>query len=102
MYYHPFMFKDARANSLSQSGGAMVEALLHSIESQQRVQMGALEIVARMAELTSNTQRHLVDLLRGPEVRAGSAHYDAETSRAEAVALRPASGQRVNRKQMAG
>jgi hypothetical protein len=63
MYYHPSMFNEAAFELRSASDRALIQALLQSIEAQQRLQIDALEIVARLGQLSSDSQRHLADLL---------------------------------------
>lgn len=102
MYYHPSLFNDEAVSPQSPSHRALIQALLDSIEAQQQLQMGALEIAARLGELSIESQRRLGDLLelaaaRGPQ--EGTRHPDA---RVRSTTLDPRLGNGSARNQMQG
>ncbi|HEY1326941.1 MAG TPA: hypothetical protein VGI14_08380 [Casimicrobiaceae bacterium] len=73
---------------------ALLRMLLECIERQQSVQMGTLEIVARLGEIAAETQRRLADLLGAREPPGGAScvraerHVEGDTVRGNATARR--------------
>lgn len=63
MYYHPSLLDGVEPRGRPEAEHAVIELLVESIHRQQTVQIGALEIVARLGEIAADTQRHLVHLL---------------------------------------
>jgi len=100
MYYHPSMFNEGVSKSRSFSDEALIQALLHSIERQQRVQMDALEIVARLGKLSSESQRHLIDLLACAGARHRQLSRNASGPAAELLGTGVKPGRCVGRTQM--
>jgi hypothetical protein len=97
MYYHPSMFDDPDRRR-PQPQDALIELLLESIHRLQTVQVGALEVVARLGEMAADTQRQLLDLLAQHDERHGDAPGKQEGSRPEREKVR--SGPRAGRMQM--
>jgi hypothetical protein len=97
MYYHPSMFDDSNRRR-PQPQVALIELLLESIHRQQTVQMGALEVVARLGEMAADTQRQLVDLLARHDEGNADARGKQEENGPEREKV--GSGRRAGRMQM--